>query len=110
MTVNELKKLINAEDITGHSSDREITSGMSCDLLSWVMAGGASGMAWVTVQTHLNVVAVAALHDIACIVLPENIKMEGAPLDKAKEEGITVLSSSLSAYRICGLMYQNGVK
>ena len=33
-------------------------------------------MAWVTVQTHLNVIAVASLGDMACIILPENITME----------------------------------
>ncbi|MDD6205016.1 MAG: AraC family transcriptional regulator [Firmicutes bacterium] len=110
MTVNELKELINASVLSGEAGEREITSGMVCDLLSWVMAGGKAGMAWVTVQTHLNVVAVAALHDISCIVLPEGIKMEGAPLEKAIQENITVLSSPMSAYSICGLMYKNGVE
>lgn len=62
------------------------------------------------VQTHLNVLAVAALHDLSCVILPEGIKMEGASLEKAKEEGINILSSSLSAYEICGLMYANGIK
>ena len=110
MTVNQLKELINAESLSVPANDREVTSGMVCDLLSWVMAGGKPGMAWVTVQTHLNVIAVAALHDISCIILPEGIKMEGAPLQKAIDEGIVVLSSPLTAYNICGLMYQNGVK
>ena len=110
MTVKELKELINATELSVPASDREISSGMVCDLLSWVMAGGCAGMAWVTVQTHLNVVAVAALHDIACVVLPEGIKMEGAPLERAIQEGIVVLSSPLTAYNICGLMYKNGIQ
>ena len=110
MTVTQLKELINAQSLSVPTTDREVSSGMVCDLLSWVMAGGKPGMAWVTVQTHLNVVAVAALHDISCIILPEGIKMEGAPLEKAIQEGIVVLSSPLTAYSICGLMYQNGVQ
>ena len=40
------------------------------------MARGKPGMAWVTVQTHLNVVAVASLHEMACIILPEDIRMD----------------------------------
>ena len=34
MTVKELKELINATDLSAPSSDREISSGMVCDLLS----------------------------------------------------------------------------
>ncbi|HJA68921.1 MAG TPA: AraC family transcriptional regulator [Firmicutes bacterium] len=110
MTVKQLAALIDARVLNQGDLDREITGGVVCDLLSWVMANGGQGMAWVTVQTHLNVLAVAALHDLSCIILPEGIKMEGAPLEKAKEEGINVLGSSLSAYEICGLMYANGIK
>ncbi len=50
---------------------REILSGYSCDLLSWVMAHGKAGMAWITVQTHMNVVAVATLMDMAAISMCE---------------------------------------
>lgn len=110
MTVNQLTTLLNAHILNQGDLNREITGGVVCDLLSWVMANGAQGMAWITVQTHLNVLAVAALHDLSCIILPEGIKMEGAPLEKAKEESINVLSSPLSAYEICGLMYANGIK
>ena len=49
----ELKQLTNLEETA------EITDGYICDLLSWVMARGTEGMAWITVQTHLNVLAVA---------------------------------------------------
>ena len=34
----------------------EVTGGCVCDLLSVVMAEGEAGMAWITVQTHLNVI------------------------------------------------------
>ena len=110
MTVKQLAELIDARILNQGDLDREITGGVVCDLLSWVMANGGQGMGWTTVQTHLNVIAVAALHDLACIILPEGIKMEGAPLEKAKEEGINILSSILSAYEICGMMYAGGVK
>lgn len=110
MTVAQLAALIDARILNQGNAEREVSGGIVCDLLSWVMANGDQGMAWVTVQTHLNVLAVAALHDLSCVILPEGIKMEGASLEKAKEEGINILSSSLSAYEICGLMYANGIK
>ena len=101
MTVAQLAALIDARILNQGNAEREVSGGIVCDLLSWVMAN---------VQTHLNVLAVAALHDLSCVILPEGIKMEGASMEKAKEEGINILSSSLSAYEICGLMYANGIK
>ena len=106
MKVSELRELIQAENMTpALSEDREITCGYACDLLSWVMAHGDEGMAWVTVQTHMNVVAVAVLSEMACIVLPEGIRMEAESLQKANDEGMAVLTSPLTAYEICGRMF-----
>ncbi len=110
MKVSELQTLLQAELLTpGVGEDREVTCGYTCDLLSWVMAHGDEGMAWVTVQTHLNVVAVAVLADMACVVLPENIRMEAESLKKATDEGMRVLTSPLTAYEICGRMAAAGV-
>lgn len=109
MKVSELKALIGAEDLTPGLEDREIKCGYSCDLLSWVMAHGDEGMAWVTVQTHMNVVAVAVLSDMACVILPENIRMEKESLEKAMAENMPVLTTPLSSYAVCGRMHAAGV-
>ena len=88
MKVSELAKLIEAEIQTpGVAEDREVSCGYTCDLLSWVMAHGCGGMAWVTVQTHMNVVAVAALADMACVILPESIDMPAEILKRPKRKG-----------------------
>ena len=110
MKVSDLMSLIEAKNLTPEASmDRDVTCGYVCDLLSWVMAHGEEGMAWVTVQTHLKVVAVAALADMACVILPEGIVMEQESLDKAASEGMCVLSSALTAFEICGRMASQGV-
>ena len=110
MKVSELLNLLDAVSQTPDlPEDRDVTCGYACDLLSWVMAHGDQGMAWVTVQTHLNVVAVAALSDMACVILPEEIRMEEECLAKARDEGLAVLSSPLTAYEICGRLHDAGV-
>ena len=110
MKVSELALLFEAQNMTpGVEEDREVSCGYTCDLLSWVMAHGCEGMAWITVQTHMNVVAVAALAEMACVILPESIDMPEAILEKAAEEGLRVLKSPLSAYAICGRMAEKGV-
>lgn len=110
MKVSDLITLLDAENLTPSlSGDREISCGYACDLLSWVMAHGEEGMAWVTVQTHMNVIAVAVLADMACVIMPENINMEEESLRKAEEEGLSVLKSPLTAFAICGRMAKAGV-
>ena len=110
MTVDQLKEILHAEYATpGSYEEREVTCGYSCDLLSWVMAHGAAGMAWITVQTHLNVIAVAVLMEFSCIILPEDIEMEESSLKKAQSEGIPELKSSKTAYQLCGEMAMAGI-
>lgn len=89
--------------------DREIEGIECCDLLSWVMANGKEGEAWITVQIHSNIVAVATLLDFSCIIVPENIQVDDEVLEKAKDEDIAVFSTSLDAYGIFKVMYENGI-
>ncbi len=89
---------------------REVTSGCVCDLLSVVMAKGDAGMAWITVQTHINVIAVASLHDFACVIVADGGAVEPEVLEKATEEGIPVLQSLLSEYTLSGRLYELGVR
>ena len=110
MTVHDLVQLTGARVLTPDVPlTREISSGYTCDLLSWVMAHGAADMAWITVQTHMNVVAVAALMDMSCVIIPESIAVDQAVLDKACEEGIAVLSSEMTAYRLAGMMFESAI-
>ena len=110
MLVSDLIPLIEAKNLTPSlSEDREVTCGYVCDLLSWVMSHGDSGMAWVTVQTHMNVIAVASLHDMSCVIIPEGIRVEQDVLDKANAEEMCVLTSPLTAYEICGRLAAQGI-
>ena len=110
MLVSELIPLIEAKNLTPTlSGDREVTCGYVCDLLSWVMSHGDTGMAWVTVQTHMNVIAVAVLSEMACVILPEGIDMEEESLAKAVAENMVVLQSPLTAFDICGRMAAKGI-
>ena len=110
MTVHDLALAISARNLTPEVDDsKEITCAYTCDLLSWVMSHGEEGMAWVTVQTHMNVIAVALLSDMACVIMPEDIEMEQESIEKAKAEGMCVLKSPLSGYEICGRMHEAGI-
>ena len=81
----------------GVSLDGEARFGFCCDLLSWVMTRACEGTAWITVMTHMNVIAVAALLDLSCVIIPESIEVDQGVLDKALEEGIPVFSATRPA-------------
>lgn len=110
MTVRELMTTIGATCVNPEANlEAEITCGYSCDLLSWVLAHGKAGMAWCTVQTHVNVIAVSVLMEMACVILVEGVEPEEASLKKAIDEEMPILSTSKTAYEVCVLMGQAGV-
>ena len=111
MKVSDLIGVLDAKNLVeGARLDAEISCGYSCDLLSWVLAHGKSGMAWATVQTHVNVIAVAVLMGMACVILTEGVDAEAASLERANKEGLPVLSTRKTAYEACGLMAGAGVQ
>ena len=111
MKVRELMELLNAECLTPDADlDAEISCGYSCDLLSWVLAHGKQGMAWCTVQTHMNVIAVAVLMEMACVILVEGVEIEEPSLKKAIMEEMPVLLTKKTAYEVCTLMGKAGVQ
>lgn len=105
MEALRLRLLTPAADLSG-----QVTGGFAGDLLSFVLAKGEAGMAWITVQTHLNVIAVASLHEFSCIIVSEDCAVEADALAKAEEEGIPVLVSPLSSYTLAGRLYELGVR
>ena len=110
MTIKDLLPRIEGTLLTeGSDLSRNISTGYACDLLSWVLAHGQKGMAWATVQTHINVVAIAVLMEMSCIILAEGNQLESDSLAKAKEEGLTVLTTRKTAYEVCGLMMGAGI-
>ena len=110
MKVCELIELIGAKNLTPEADlNTEISCGYSCDLLSWVLAHGKAGLAWCTVQTHVNVIAVSVLMEMACVILVEGVEPEEASLKKAIDEEMPVLATDKTAYEVCVLMGQAGI-
>ncbi len=110
MNVSEFAAKLGAKVITGEAGmDTQVKGIYCCDLLSWVMSHSAKGDAWVTVHTHLNIIAVASLSELSCIVIPENIEMEEATVKRAVQEGVAIISTEFSAYKICCVACECGL-
>ena len=111
MLVRDAIEKIGLKLLAGEAgTDKELTGVYICDLLSWVMAHGKKGDAWITVQTHSNIIAVAVLLELSCIIVPEGIEIEEDTLSKAEEEGVTILQSGFSSYGIAKELYRMGIE
>lgn len=68
------------------------------DLLSFVMANGKTGALWLTVQKHLNVIAVADLNEFAGIIFVQDSYPDQDTIAKATELEIPLFITSDDAY------------
>ncbi|MBC8530736.1 AraC family transcriptional regulator [Gehongia tenuis] len=110
MTLKDLLEKTDSELLTPDADlTREVTGCYIGDLLSWVMAHAGAGSAWITVQTHLNVIAVSTLLDLACVINPEGVEMEKVSLEKAMEKEVPVLRSAMTAYELAVKLHELGV-
>jgi predicted transcriptional regulator len=89
---------------------REVLGGYAGDLLSDVMANSREGDVWVTIQKHVNVVAVAQLQGLAGIVLVNGRQPEPDMLKRAEEEHIPVISTPLQAFEVAGTLHSLGIR
>lgn len=100
MTVTELSQKDGFSAVHIADGQRAIEGAYCGDLLSWVMGRAQCGDAWITIMSNINVVAVASLSDVACVILAEGVKLDADALSAAQQKDINVLSSDKSAYQI----------
>lgn len=98
MTVSKLAELASLSPITVTDPDREVFGAYAGDLLSWVMGRAQEGNAWITIMSNVNVMAVASLADVGCVLLAEGVTLDGEVLAVAEAKGINVLSSDAPIY------------
>ena len=101
MKVSELIENLNLTLVTDNNyEDREVNGCYIGDLLSWVMGRAQADNVWITIMNNINIVAVAALADVACILLCEDVKVEQSIIDKANSQNIIIVSSKLTAFEL----------
>jgi hypothetical protein len=71
-----LQDIIQKLDLSVYTDPKDFAaihpgSGYAADLLSCVMAGAKSEAIWVTLQAHINIVAVAALAEVCAVIISE---------------------------------------
>jgi len=112
MNLNEIIQNLNLKVLTNSKdfSTINVKSGYCSDLLSCVMTGAEPEGLWITLMSHSNIVAVAALLDLAAIIITEDAQPDQQTIDKANEKDITMLSSADPNFEIIGKLWELGLQ
>ena len=106
MKVKELVEKLNLKVLSGvNGLDREIDGCYISDLLSDVMGNAMEGNIWITLQTHKNVMAVASLKEMSCIILVKNLMPNDETIEQSNDEDLPILQTNLPTYEIAGVVY-----
>lgn len=97
MTTRDFTSLANFT-IVVEGEKKTIASVYCSDLLSWAMGNLPEEGAWCTVMGNINSVAVAHLADAAAIILCEGALLDEDAKQKADEQGITIVTTTLPAF------------
>lgn len=107
MTIHEFLQQTECALLCGSEAalEKQITGGYCGDLLSWVMSRANAGDAWFTVMGNVNAVGVAALAEVACIVLVENAVLDEDARRRAEQNDVCILQGAQNAYTLAGVLH-----
>lgn len=101
MKISDVVQKLDLKIITQPNfDDREVVGCYIGDLLSHVMSKAQQDNIWITVQTNINIVAVATLTEVSSIIIPEEIIVDEAKIKKANVQDIIILCSSKNSYEL----------
>lgn len=109
MTVNKLADTLGFVKVALPDGEAPVRGAYMGDLLSWVMGRAKAEEAWVTIMSNINIVAVAALSGVSCVILAEGVTVEEEVRQAAESRGVNLLGSDKPAYQIACLLRDNGV-
>ena len=113
MEIREIARQLNLENLTPEIEFKQpinVSTGHSCDLLSDVLAHAPPGGVLVTIQIHLNVVAVAVHAELNVVIFAGGMIPEEPVRRKAEEEGLLLYSTKESTFDIVGKLYALGLR
>jgi hypothetical protein len=113
MRLRELVDTLSLKELTPTTvgaGDSEISRGYASDLLSDVLAHAPEGGVLITLQVHLNVIAVASHAGLRAVIFSCGRVPDDDSIAKAKEEGLALYGSPADTFEIVGLLHELGVR
>jgi putative NIF3 family GTP cyclohydrolase 1 type 2 len=113
VNLSQIAEQLGLKSLTPQISSRnsgDISGGHVSDLLSDVLANAPSKGVLVTIQVHMNVIAVAVHADLSAVIFASGKTPEEAVVRKAVEEKIPLYVAKEPAFDIVGRLYSLGLR
>jgi hypothetical protein len=114
MTAGEIAQVLGFETLATGTLETEgggqIARAHASDLLSDVLANAPAGGLLLTIQVHMNVVAVAVHAGLAGVIFTSGMKPEAAVIGKAAEENIRLFATKERTFDVAGKLFALGIR
>ena len=104
MTVKDLLNVPQLKLAVEGDLSLPVSSGDMGDLLSVVMGNADEEQVWITIQSHVNIVAVATLRGVSAIIIAHGFTPDEDTAESAKEEGISIFTTELDPFQIAKVL------
>ena len=109
-----LRDLVEALDLRPLTpvveDDAEVSHGYASDLLSDVLAHAPAGGVLITLQVHLNVIAVASHAGLRAVIFSCGRVPDDDVLERAAAEGLSLFGSKADTFELVGRLYDLGLR
>ncbi len=113
MRLQDLVQVLELEELTlgePSNSEADITHGYASDLLSDVLANAPAGGILVTLQVHLNVIAVASHAGLRAVIFSCGRRPEKDVVRRSADEGLSLYATKADTFELVGRLYQLGLR
>jgi hypothetical protein len=113
MKLNEIVRKLDLQPLTPELQAEEstdVSAGHASDLLSDVLANAPGGGVLVTIQVHMNVIAVSVNAGLAAVIFTSGRTPDEPVREKAVEERILLYTSKESTFDVVGQLYVAGLR
>ena len=110
MTIREIVKLLGATVCTGEERlDEDVETAFASDLMSDVLTLKDTPML-VTGLCNVQTIRTCDMASLDIILVVRNKKVTEDMIELAEDDDMVILSCAYSMFKVCGLLYQNGIK
>ena len=111
MTIADMVRVLNAKVLRGGDKlDTPVYTACCSDLMSDVLVFVDEKTVLITGLTNPHVIRTSEMLDLKCLVFVRGKVPTDDILDSAEEQGLVVITTKLTAFSACGLLYDLGLR
>lgn len=110
MKLTEIIELTQAKLVAGNAIENiDLEKAFSSDLMSDVLTLDEDDILLISGLANVQLVRTAEMADIACVLLARNKQATPEMIELANENGLIIIETPFSIFRVSGVLYKNGV-